>query len=92
MSTHVLASLAAFNTTDLTSAGYTRGRVSIVSRQAGFTVKAHCVVETVETAPNVSVTDWAQRWIYVSMTLTCSTPTNLCITPEGKYNTVVSCG
>ena len=62
----------------LTCAGKARGRVSIVSWETELALKAMGVVEAVETATIGHVTDWAQGWIHISITLTCDALTNLC--------------
>lgn len=61
----------------LTCAGYSRGRVSIVLRQAEFTLKACCVIEAVEAFPSDSITCWSQSWIHIPITLARNALTNL---------------
>lgn len=46
-------------------------------RQAGFTLKARCVIEAVETYTSGGITYWSQCWIHIPITLTCNALTNL---------------
>ena len=76
-----------------TSAGNTKGWVSIEPRCALITFKAHGIVEAVEALPSSGVAHWPQCRVHIATTITCGAPTDLlwkCITgyQEAVFNMV----
>lgn len=63
----------------ITSAGNTKSWISKVPRHTQVTLKAHGVVETVETLASSCVTHWPQCTVHIAIILTGGAPTHLLV-------------